>query len=113
MGYKLKVLIFGSRGLVGSSLARTLKNSNKISELILSTREDTNLFILDETQKIIHETMPDVIINAAAKVGGIVANNSGFSEYRKISHAVPWGRDYFYLNKSRSKIIYPDPLPNK
>lgn len=76
MGYKLKVLIFGSRGLVGSSLARTLKNSNKISELILSTREDTNLFILDETQKIIHETMPDVIINAAAKVGGIVANNS-------------------------------------
>jgi GDP-L-fucose synthase len=76
VGYKLKVLIFGSRGLVGSSLARTLKNSNKISELILSTREDTNLFILDETQKIIHETMPDVIINAAAKVGGIVANNS-------------------------------------
>jgi GDP-L-fucose synthase len=76
VGYKLKVLIFGSRGLVGSSLARTLKNSNKISELILSTREDTNLFNLDETQKVIHETIPDVIINAAAKVGGIVANNS-------------------------------------
>jgi len=76
MGKILKVLLFGSKGLVGSSLAKTLKKSEKISELILSTRNDTDLFVFEETQKLIKEKKPDVIINAAAKVGGIVANNS-------------------------------------
>jgi GDP-L-fucose synthase len=72
----LKVLLFGSKGLVGSSLARVLKKSDKITELILSTRQDTDLFNLENTKNKISVTKPDVVINAAAKVGGIVANNS-------------------------------------
>jgi GDP-L-fucose synthase len=72
----LKVLLFGSKGLVGSSLARVLKRSDKITELILSTRQDTDLFNLENTKNKISVTKPDVVINAAAKVGGIVANNS-------------------------------------
>jgi len=72
----LKVLLFGSKGLVGSSLARVLKRSEKITELILSTRQDTDLFNLENTKNKISVTKPDVVINAAAKVGGIVANNS-------------------------------------
>ncbi len=77
----MKVLLFGSNGLVGSSLSRILNNSNKISKLISSTRKDTNLFSFKETEKIIKDTYPDVIINAAAKVGGIVANNSLRTEF--------------------------------
>lgn len=72
----MKVLLFGSKGLVGSSLARVLKKSDKITELILSTRQDTDLFNLENTKNKISVTKPDVVINAAAKVGGIVANNS-------------------------------------
>ena len=72
----MKVLLFGSKGLVGSSLARVLKRSEKITELILSTRQDTDLFNLENTKNKISVTKPDVVINAAAKVGGIVANNS-------------------------------------
>lgn len=72
----MKVLLFGSKGLVGSSLARVLKRSDKITELILSTRQDTDLFNLENTKNKISVTKPDVVINAAAKVGGIVANNS-------------------------------------
>ena len=77
----MKILLFGSNGLVGSSLTRVLKQSNKVEELISSTRKDTNLFSFEETKKRIKETNPDVLINAAAKVGGIVANNSLRTEF--------------------------------
>ncbi len=72
----MKVIIFGSNGLVGSSLVRCLPNSKKISEVIPSSREDTDLFSLEDTKKFIKNTNPDFIVNAAAKVGGILANNS-------------------------------------
>lgn len=77
----MKVIVFGSSGLVGSSLMRNLNNSNLISELIASTRTTTNLFSFDETSKFINQTKPDLIINAAARVGGILANNSYRSDF--------------------------------
>tara|TARA_B100000902_G_scaffold78209_1_gene82955 strand:+ start:10516 stop:11442 length:927 start_codon:yes stop_codon:yes gene_type:complete len=76
-----KVLIFGSNGLVGKSLIRVLSNSENISELIPSTRNDTNLFSLEETRKTISNVKPSVIINAAAKVGGIYANNTKRTDF--------------------------------
>mgnify|MGYP000420386950 CR=1 FL=1 len=72
----MKVLVFGSNGLVGSSLKRNLPKEKIFSETNFSTREDTNLFSSEETSNTILEYNPDVIINAAAKVGGIYANNT-------------------------------------
>ena len=72
----MKVLVFGSNGLVGSSLKRNLPQEKIFSETNFSTREDTNLFSSEETSNTILEYNPDVIINAAAKVGGIYANNT-------------------------------------
>ena len=77
----MNVLILGSNGLVGSSLKRILDNNQKITELIASTRKDTDLFNLDSTKKLINEHKPDVLINAAAKVGGIYANNTKRVEF--------------------------------
>ncbi len=77
----MKVLILGSNGLVGSSLKRILDKNQKITDLIASTREDTDLFSLSSTKKLINETEPDVLINAAAKVGGIYANNTKRVEF--------------------------------
>lgn len=71
----MKILIFGSKGMVGSSISRILEQDSKY-ELILSNREKTNLFNLNETKKLIKEIKPDVVVNAAAKVGGIYANNT-------------------------------------
>ena len=79
--YKNKVLIFGSNGLVGKSLTRVLSNSEKISELVTSTRADTNLFSLKETKDRISDVKPSIIINAAAKVGGIHANNTKRTQF--------------------------------
>jgi GDP-L-fucose synthase len=77
----VKVLILGSNGLVGSSLKRVLGKNQKITETIASTREDTDLFSLESTKKLIDGCKPDVLINAAAKVGGIYANNTKRVEF--------------------------------
>ena len=61
--------------MVGSSLYRTFKEINTY-ELILSSRNDTDLFSLDQTKAFIKKNDPDIIINAAAMVGGIYANNT-------------------------------------
>lgn len=69
-----KIYIAGHNGMVGSACLRTLKESgyNNIvvksrSELDLSSQEDVRDFIEDEK--------PYAIIDAAAKVGGILAND--------------------------------------
>ncbi len=77
----MKVVVFGSNGLVGSSIMRTLGSNKIVSELIGSRRKETNLFSLDDTKKLIHTIKPNIIINAAAKVGGILANNSYRSDF--------------------------------
>lgn len=69
-----KIFIAGHRGLVGSAILNNLKEKgyNNIitrthKELDLTNQNDTKLFF--ETEK------PDYVFLAAAKVGGIVANN--------------------------------------
>ena len=47
----------------------------------ISDALETNLFSLDETTKTIKDVNPDLIINAAAKVGGILANNTFRTEF--------------------------------
>ena len=74
-----KILIFGSKGLVGSSVNRIFSNDNY--EIFSSSREDTNLFNLQEVQSLIESFKPNIIVNAAAKVGGILANNTHRSEF--------------------------------
>jgi len=66
---------------VGSSLLRFLSKSNEKYEIIGSSRQDTNLFSFEETKKLISEVKPDFLINAAAKVGGIYANNTKRTEF--------------------------------
>jgi len=78
---KMKIMIFGSKGMVGRSLVRILSNSDSVDELIASSRDDTNLFSLDETMIKMKKEKPDIVINAAAKVGGIHANNTKRTEF--------------------------------
>ena len=78
---KMKIMIFGSKGMVGRSLVRILSNSDTVGELIASSRDDTNLFSLAETMLKMKKEKPDIVINAAAKVGGIHANNTKRTEF--------------------------------
>ena len=77
----MKILVFGSKGLVGSSTVKILNEKNIYKKIIASSRQDTNLFDFNSTYKTISEICPDIIVNAAAKVGGIVANNTSRFEF--------------------------------
>ena len=77
----MKVIVFGSNGLVGSSISRVLETSNKVDKLIKSKRLELDLFNNDDVKQFVKDQKPDVIINAAAKVGGIHANNTKRSEF--------------------------------
>ncbi len=73
----MKILFFGSTGLVGSNLKNVFESKQKNNYTCeFSTRKETDLFSLNETKKKILDFNPDVIINSAAKVGGINANNT-------------------------------------
>ena len=76
----MKVLVLGSRGMVGSSVSTILKKNKNIN-LFESTRDDTNLFSLTETKKLLDDFKPDIIVNSAAKVGGILANDLQRTEF--------------------------------
>ena len=79
----LSVVILGSSGLVGSALKRNLQNSQQgVKSASLQHEKIPDLFSLDETKSLIERTKPDILINAAAKVGGILANNT----YRTAFH---------------------------
>ena len=77
----MKVLIFGSNGLVGSSIKKVFEKNESKFETISSTRKDADLLSLTETKNFITKIQPNLIINSAAKVGGIHANNTERSEF--------------------------------
>lgn len=70
-----KIYIAGHEGLVGSALLRFLESKGH-SHTIVASRKELNLENLEATQLFLEKTKPDVVINAAAKVGGILANHS-------------------------------------
>ena len=72
----MKVLILGSKGLVGSSLVRNFSSNKLYSEVIASNRNELDLFDYSSVEKTIKTIRPDIVVNAAAKVGGILANNT-------------------------------------
>lgn len=71
----MKILILGSSGLVGSSLVRTLERTNDY-KIYSPKRSELDLFNFSNVHNYISNLQPNYIINAAARVGGILANNT-------------------------------------
>lgn len=70
-----KIYIPGHRGLVGSALVRTLINSG-YQNLLLRTRQELDLCDQHAVDMFFKNERPDYVFLAAAKVGGIVANDT-------------------------------------
>ena len=70
-----KVYVAGHRGLVGSALVRALERVGA-GEIIGWRSSELDLRDRDATFTAIAESKPDVIIDAAARVGGIMANST-------------------------------------
>lgn len=69
------VYIAGHRGLVGSALLRRFEGEG-FTNLLLRSRSELDLTDRAATFDFILETRPQVVIDAAARVGGIMANNT-------------------------------------
>lgn len=70
-----KILILGSRGMVGSAITRELKKKG-YSNLLTPSRDELNLLSQQATLDYFDKHKPQHIFDAAAKVGGIHANNT-------------------------------------
>lgn len=75
-----KIYIAGHRGMVGSSIVRHLEK-NGYSNLITRTSAELDLRDQQSVEKFFSSEKPDYVFLAAAKVGGILANNNYRGEF--------------------------------
>ncbi|TDO96240.1 GDP-L-fucose synthase family protein [Marinomonas balearica] len=69
-----RVYVAGHTGLVGGALIKALKTYD--IELILASKQELDLREQNRTREFIFDNRPDVVLLAAAKVGGIEANRT-------------------------------------
>ena len=67
--------VFGARGMAGSAISRALFRQGYNNQLLL-TRQELDLLDRSAVEHWMQEQRPDVVVLAAAKVGGIQANSS-------------------------------------
>ena len=75
MNKQAKIYVAGHRGMVGSAICRCLNNKG-YSNLLLRTHQELDLLDQQATFAFLESEKPDYIFIAAAKVGGILANNT-------------------------------------
>lgn len=80
MELNTKIYVAGHRGLVGSALVKNLQ-SKGYSNIIVRTHAELDLTDAPSVAKFFAEEKPDYVFLAAAKVGGIVANNTYRAEF--------------------------------
>ena len=75
-----KIYVSGHLGLVGSALLKKLQNQN-YSNIVTKTRKDLDLKIQANVDLFFKKHRPEYVFLAAAKVGGIIANNNKRAEF--------------------------------
>ncbi len=70
-----RILVAGANGMVGSAIVRNLENKGH-TYIIKGTRRVVDFTDDDETDTFFRLSRPDYVFVAAAKVGGIMANNN-------------------------------------
>ena len=71
---KTKIFLAGHKGMVGSSILKKLKKSG-YKNILLADKKKLNLLNQSKVYKYLKKNKPKLVIIAAAKVGGILANS--------------------------------------
>lgn len=71
----MRIFLAGHNGMVGSAILRQLQADDSAT-IIIASRAQLDLTNQAAVQAFMHEHQPDQVILAAAKVGGIMANNT-------------------------------------
>lgn len=74
------IWVAGHRGMVGSAIVRRLE-IEPIGDLVVAASSDVDLRRQDQVEKFVAHHKPEVLILAAARVGGIHANQSAQAEF--------------------------------
>ena len=112
-----KIYIAGHRGLVGSAIVRNLKK-NGYNNLLLRTSKELNLTNQADVNQFFETEKPDYVFLAAAKVGGIHANDTYPADFIRDNLQIQTNIiDAAYRNKTKkllflgSSCIYPKFAP--
>ena len=112
-----KIYVAGHRGMVGSAIIRELERQG-YTNIITRTHAELDLTRQDEVEKFFAEERPEYVFLAAAKVGGIIANQSALADFMyenmmlemNVIHAA-WKNGCKKLEFLGSSCIYPRLAP--
>lgn len=75
-----KIYVAGHRGMVGSAIVRELERQG-YTNIITRTHQELDLLRQEEVERFFMEEKPEYVFLAAAKVGGIIANQSALADF--------------------------------
>ena len=112
-----KIYVAGHRGMVGSAIVRELQRQG-YTNIITRAHKELDLTRQDAVEKFFAEEKPEYVFLAAAKVGGIVANQSALADFMydnmilemNVIHAA-WKNGCKKLEFLGSSCIYPRMAP--
>ena len=74
-----KIYVAGHRGMVGSAIKRELERQG-YTNLVTRTHKELDLMRQDQVEEFFAREKPEYVVLAAAKVGGIVANQNALAD---------------------------------
>ena len=80
MDINSKIYVAGHRGMVGSAIVRELQRQG-YNNLVIRTHRELDLTRQDQVEAFFAAEKPEYVFLAAAKVGGIVANQSALADF--------------------------------
>ena len=112
-----KIFVAGHRGLVGSAIIRNLKK-NGYTNFLLRTSKELDLTSQADVNQFFETEKPDYVFLAAAKVGGIHANDTYPADFIRVNLQIQTNViDAAYRNNTKkllflgSSCIYPKFAP--
>lgn len=75
-----KIYVAGHRGMVGSAIVRELQRQG-YTNIITRTHKELDLTRQEAVERFFAEEKPEYVFLAAAKVGGIIANQSALADF--------------------------------
>ncbi|SEA83426.1 GDP-L-fucose synthase [Oribacterium sp. KHPX15] len=112
-----KIYVAGHQGMVGSAIVREL-NRQGYKNIITRTHKELDLIYQEEVERFFEKEKPEYVFLAAAKVGGIAANESALADFMyenmmlemNVIHSA-WRNGCRKLEFLGSSCIYPRMAP--
>ncbi len=100
-----KIYIAGHGGLVGSAFVRQLEKRG-YSNLLLRSHSELDLTDQKKVEDFFAEEKPDVVIDAAAKVGGIKANSEQMAEFYYVNMQIQQNLIWSAFKNGTKKFLF-------